>query len=122
MAACPEALFIIVCRPSCPYDPSWHFSEDFRPLLAWEVRTDDETLLRRISAKAELKPEAPKFRISKPLYKGVLLGAKASLLWRGEDLGAGQWASFSAWPAASHVDKRTGEEGNSCLCALQLPL
>lgn len=74
------------------------------------------------SAKAELKPEAPTFGILKPLYKRVVLGAKAGLLWRGRDLGAGQWASFSARPAASHADKRTGEEGNGCLSALRLPL
>ena len=46
MAACPEALFLIVCRPSCPSDPSWHFSEDFRPRLAWEERAEDENFWR----------------------------------------------------------------------------
>lgn len=37
------------------------------------------------------------------------------------DLGSDWWAGLAARPAASHVDKRTGEEGSSCLVASQLP-
>lgn len=74
-----------------------------------------------ISAKAELKPERPKFSIPQALSEVILLLGQAWPLRSGRALGSGPWASSAAWPAASHVDKRTGEEGSSCLCVLQLP-
>lgn len=103
-----------------PPDPSWHFSEDFRPLLACREGQQIGSL-EGSSAKAEL-PQRPRNSAShSPFGKAIpsLLGPVPHGAEGG--LGSGWWASLAAWPAASHVDKRTGEGGSSCRFASQLP-
>ena len=106
MAACPEALFLIVGHPAAP-DPSWRFSENFLPLLACRAGQQIDSS-DRSSAKAELNQRPRNSTLTAPFQGDSWSAGMGPLRSRG-DLGAGPWASLAAWPAVSPVDKRTGE-------------